>query len=68
MTTPAEMMETLGIDVLSNYVELTIGKTPNGLLVKRIDGIKDEEIVPEFRKYDDFMATCSLTSCHLNAE
>ncbi|MFZ3168165.1 MAG: hypothetical protein WA130_11170 [Candidatus Methanoperedens sp.] len=68
MTIPPEMMETLGVDVLSDYVELAIEKTPDGLLVKRIDGIKDKEIVPEFRKYDNFMANRSLITCHLNAE
>jgi hypothetical protein len=68
MTIPPEMMETLGVDALSDYVELAIEKTPDGLLVKRIDGIKDKEICPELRKYDNFMVSCSLTSCHLNAE
>ncbi len=68
MTIPPEMMETLGVDVLSDYVELAVEKTPDGLLVKRIDGIKDKEIVPEFRKYDNFMANCSLITCHLKAE
>ncbi len=51
MTIPPEMMETLGVDVLSDYVELAIEKTPDGLLVKRIAAIEDREIVPEFRKF-----------------
>ncbi len=68
MTIPPEMMEALGVDIWSNYIELAIEKTPDGLLVKRIDGIKNKEIIPEFRKYDNFMVSCSLTTCHLNAE
>lgn len=51
MTIPPEMMETLGVDILSDYFELAIEKTPDGLLVKRIDEIKDKERVPEFRKF-----------------
>ena len=68
MSIPPEMMEALGVNVWSNYVELAIEKAPDGLLVKRIDGIKDMEIIPKFRKYDNFIVNCSLTTCHLNAE
>lgn len=68
MTIPPEMMEPLKVDVMSDYVELAIEKTSDGLLVKRIDGIKDKEIFPEFRKYDNFIVNCSLTTCHLKDE
>ena len=51
MSIPPEMMEALGVNVWSNYVELAVEKAPDGLLVKRIAGIRNKEIVPEFRKF-----------------
>lgn len=56
---PPEMMDALGADLLSDYIELAFEKTSNGLFVKRVDDSKEDLNIPSIFPAVDAMQSVS---------